>query len=222
VPDTQTETTAPATESQQATESDALTSLPNEPGALEPGTYTTNLFKPAMSLTIDEGWEMFLPEIGRFFSIARGGDVLRLITVSNLARLVAPTWNGDEATLESSLIPVPDDLARWFAAHPRHQTGPIARIRVGDVEGQMIDARTVSGYKIRGCLPDGCVLLLVPQSDFTAFIPVGYTTRHVIVEVDDETIVISILAPHDAFDEFLPEAMRVVSSLRFRLPARGR
>jgi hypothetical protein len=185
--------------------------LPEERQALRPGEYRSEEFKPSLSFRVGEGWSTSPPELSDVLRITRGET--GGLGFSSAQEVYKPTRSGTPVVVEA-----PEDMVGWFQHHPYLHTSTPEPVTVGGVEGEQFDV-------VVGDLPEG--YLGVCGRDCVATLRFSDGTRlgiysdgkvHLIVleDVNGETVVMGFGSPASGFDEFAPEAQKVIDSVEWR------
>jgi hypothetical protein len=191
--------------------------LPEDDKALQPGEYRSEEFEPSLSFRVGDGWTNVPPESSEFLAIQRGvmGGVyfFRVKEVYEPARMGMP--NVEEAPKD------PKGWVAWGRHHPYLRTSEPEQVEVGGVEGERIDV--VVGdlpEDYRGRCGTDCVDIGrvegVPPLKNDIFAPEDAKERVTFLDVEGETVTISITSPAIVFDDFVPEAQKVLDSVEWR------
>lgn len=182
--------------------------LPKVPGPLKPGVYTTSI-KPRLRLKLGRGWRLLNPDTILFGEDPAKGPILSVIEP---ARLVDPRrrFLGEKVPTDA-LIPVPRDLAGWFARHPRMNSRPPERAMLGGRRVQRVDLRVDRGYPFKNC-PGPCVLLFAFGPGQFGFVPEKTAVRIYVIDGPTGPIPLGMLA--SSVDR-LEIAERVLSNASF-------
>ena len=191
--------------------------LPEDDKALQPGGYRSEEFEPSLSFRVGDDWTNVPPESSEFLAIQRGemGGVyfFRVKEVYEPARMGMP--NVEEA---------PKDLKGWVAwgrHHPYLRTSEPEQVEVGGVEGKRIDVVVEDlPEDYRGRCGTNCVDIGrvegVPPLKNDIFAPEDAKERVTFLDVEGKTVTISITSPAILFDDFVPEAQKVLDSVEWR------
>jgi hypothetical protein len=191
--------------------------LPEDPKALRPGTYRSEEFEPSLSFRVGDGWTNVPPESSELLAIQRGvmGGVsfFRLKEVYEPARMGMP--NVEEAPKD------PKGWVAWGRHHPYLRTSEPEQVEVGGVEGERIDVVVRDlPEDYRGRCGTDCVDIGrvegVPPLKNDVFAPEDDKARVTFLDVEGETVTISISSPASEFEEFVPEAQKVLDSVEWR------
>jgi hypothetical protein len=191
--------------------------LPEDDKALQPGEYRSEEFEPSLSFRVGDGWTNVPPESSEFLAIKRGvmGGVyfFRVKEVYEPARMGLPEV--EEAPKD------PKGWVAWGRHHPYLRTSEPEQVEVGGVEGERIDVvvgNLPEDYRGRcgtNCVDIGRVEGVPPLKN-DIFAPEDAKERVTFLDVQGETVTISITSPATEFDEFVPEAQKVVDSVEWR------
>jgi hypothetical protein len=135
---------------------------------------------------------------------------------ANIHEVYKPTRTGAPNVGET-----PEDIVGWFRRHPYLDTTEPEPTTVGGVEGVQFDAIVEDmpgGYR-GACLAitgADCVDIARFGDDQIMILPKIARERHVVLEgVEGETVTMYFGSPKDEFDEFAPEAQKVVDSVKW-------
>src|SRR5919112_576857 len=189
--------------------------LPEEPKALRPGTYRSEEFKPSLSFHVGKGWSSSpLLESSDFLAIARGQTAGLVFT--NVQEVYKPTKTGS-----ANVVDAPKDMVGWLQQHPYLQTSNPEPVTVGGVKGLQFDVGV-------GDLPKGynptcssiidnpnCVDVFRLSTGETIFLAEGEKIRFIVLEdVEGETVTIGFSSLASEFEEFVPEAQKVIDTVK--------
>ena len=190
--------------------------LPEDPKALRPGTYRSEEFKPSLSFHVGKGWSSSPPEASDFLEIARGQTAG--LNFTNVQEVYKPTKTGS-----ANVVDAPKNIDGWLQQHPYLQTPNPEPVTVGGVKGVEFDVGV-------GDLPKGynptcssiigdpnCVDLVRLSTGGSLFVAEGYPVRVIVLEdLEGETVTIGFFSPASEFDEFVPEAQKVIDTVKWR------
>jgi len=191
--------------------------LPEEPKALRPGTYRSEEFKPSLSFHVGKGWSS--PPLGEAsddLGIARGQSAG--LGFVNLQEVYKPTTTGSAIVVDA-----PKNMAGWLQQHPYLQTSKPEPVRVGGVKGLQFDVDV-------GDLPKGynptcsslvgnpnCVDLFRLSTGAPILLVEGDKASAIVLEdIEGETVTIGFVSPVSEFEEFVPEAQKVIDTVKWR------
>jgi hypothetical protein len=188
--------------------------LPESAQDLRPGEYRTDVFKPALSFTVGKGWTLEYPEGPDYVCLLPPGEQT-LFKFVNVDEVYKPSELIDMSS-ETRLPPA--DLVGWFEQHPYLQTDKPEPVTVGGIKGEQIDV--VVGDLPKD-YPEGlcgydCVQLSVLNAGDWA-VEEGNKDRVTVLEdVKGETVIVDFGSPAAKFDEYWPEAEKVVESVKWK------
>jgi len=188
--------------------------LPDSSQDLRPGEYRTEAFKPALSFTVGKGWALECPEGDDNVCLLPPGELTRFKFL-NVTEVYKPSKLID---MSSETTPPPADLAGWFEQHPYLQTDKPQPVTVGGIKGQQIDVVVgdlPKDYPEGLCGGFDCVQL--SQFNFGDWaVEEGSKYRLTILEdVKGQTVIIDFGSLAAKFDEYWPEAEKVVESVKW-------
>src|SRR5215218_2233679 len=181
--------------------------------------YSVDKFDTAFRFEAGKGWQLssqtdnavyieYLPEGASPFRPSRGQisftSPLHVFDPSNLS--------------EPEKAPAPantDEWLSWFQRHPNLETSKPVPVSIGGASGMRIDA-TAENYFRGYCGPQASCLPLYPG----IVIPKSYKDRFIILDVKGETVIIDVSAAsaENKFDEFLPQAQKVLDTIEWEGP----
>jgi len=177
-------------------------------GPLPPGEYMTDEFEPTLSFSVDEDWIISSSE-AKHQLILRNES--RWLTFANVPEVYDPTDPGlDEPS------PAPENMVAWLQRHPYLDTEKPVPVTVQGAKGLAVDT-TVSSVPEN--YPTGCSTPCVPlfrlnRSPF--WLQAGYRNRILLLRVEGKTVAIVLESPAREFDEYLPRAETLLSSVKWR------
>ena len=180
--------------------------------ALHPGEYHSVNFKPALSFKVGKGWSITAFQLSEFIELGyEGGTGVNYLAFANVKEVFKP------GTLE--VVDAPKDLVGWLQHHPYLKTSKPQPVTVGGVKGEQLDVLVEDLPKDYSVDPEcsDCVDIAPLSNDQEAAIFQEVNKRKVIVleDVKGDTVMIWFAAPPDEFDEFAPEAQKVVDSVKW-------
>ena len=188
--------------------------LPEDPKALRPGEYRSEEFKPSLSFRVGKGWSSAPLEASDVLVIAQGET--KVIGFVNAQEVYKPTRTGTP-----NVVDAPEDMVGWFQQHPYLQTDKPEPVTVGGVKGVQFDVVVEDlpeGYSevCPGCGVGSGVAIFRLSSGF----PVAYgeadKSRLIVLEdVKGETVTLGFSSPATEFDEFAPEAQKVIDTVKW-------
>jgi hypothetical protein len=190
--------------------------LPEEPKALRPGTYRSEEFKPSLSFHVGKGWSSSpLGEASDILEITRGQTTG--VNFSNAQEVYKPTKTGS-----ANVVDAPKDMVGWLQQHPYLQTSKPEPVTVGGVKGLQFDVvlgdlpQTYSGTCTTIVGQPNCVDLVRLSTGGSLFAAEGYPVRVIVLEdLEGETVTIGFFSPASEFEEFVPEAQKVIDTVKW-------
>jgi len=187
-----------------------------EPGqTLRPGEYRPEEFEPPLSFRVGKGWSAFQQEASVDFAISTQGET-RWIGVTNVEEVYKPTAKGT-STVESNAVKAPKDLVGWFQDHPYLETDKPESVTVGGVKGEQFDmlVEVPEGY-FGECGSDCMDIYRLGNGEPLAQED-GDKVRIIVLEdVKGDMVSFDIgVSEASEFDEFMPEAQKVVDSVKW-------
>jgi hypothetical protein len=178
---------------------------------LKPGKYTTPRFRPKTTFKVGDGWATTSPELPDYFDIARS-NAFRGIAFERIGTVAVPK---DPTSLTRTSAP--KDLAGWIRRHPRLRAGRPGKATVAGLPATRIDAevRSVPKTKFPSSCGRPCVALFIPSDRRPVTYERGDMLRFLFLTAGHQRITITIAAPSDQFGSFLPQAQKVLSTVKF-------
>jgi hypothetical protein len=185
--------------------------LPEEQQELRPGVYRSEEFEPSLSFRVGKGWTNFPPEASDVLDIVQGET--KGIGFVNPQEVYKPTKTGTPNVVEA-----PEDMVGWFQQHPYLQTDKPEPVTVGGVKGVQFDVVVEDlpedYYSV--CGPE-CLGLFRLSTGFPVSLVEGDKVRLIVLEeVKGETVTLGFVSPATEFDEFAPEAQKVIDTVEWR------
>src|SRR5215210_2826450 len=190
--------------------------LPEDPQALRPDEYRSEEFKPSLSFRVGEGWTNPPLEASDNLSLKweeTGGEATGALSFANVQEVYKPTKTGTPNVVEA-----PEDMVGWFQHHPYLQTDKPEPVTVGGVKGVQFDVvvedlpEDYSGV----CGPDCVDLFRLSTGIPVSQVEADKVRLTVLEDVKGETVIIGIVSRATEFDEFAPEAQKVLDSVKWR------
>jgi hypothetical protein len=181
--------------------------LSEDEKALHPGEYHSVKFKPSLSFRVDNGWANTQPQLPDFIEVGQPGETWA-IRFANVKEVFKP---GTRKVVEA-----PKDLVGWFQHHPKLKTDEPEPITVGGVKGVQIDVLVEDlPQDVYGKCGVECVDI-APLSGGEQSVYFKEVNKRRVIILEDfkgETVTIDFSTPLVLFDEFAPEAQKVVDSV---------
>jgi hypothetical protein len=184
-----------------------LRSLPEYEKALRPGEYRTEEFKPSLSFTVGKSWANNAQELPDFIELERQGEP-GYLRFANIKEVYKPGTQ--------TLVETPKDLVGWLQHHPYLKTDEPEPTLVGGVKGEQIDVLVEDlPQDFLGRCGVECVDIAPLSGGEQSVYFKEANKRRVIVfeDVQGETVTIDFSTPVVLFDEFAPEAQKVVDTV---------
>jgi hypothetical protein len=177
--------------------------LPENNVTLRPGEYRSEEFKPSLSFRVGKGWKNVGPQLPDKLSISiGGGGGDPLLIFRNLQKVFKPGTD--------TAVKAPKDMVGWFQHHPYLKTTKPEPVRVGGVKGQQFD------WVVAEDSPYGTVNTFKYSDGFDVSARKGFKYRAIVLEdVKGETVTIGVGSLASEFDEFLPEAQKVLDTVKW-------
>jgi hypothetical protein len=107
-----------------------------------------------------------------------------------------------------------DSIVVWFQEHPRLRVSEPTLVTVGGADGVTFDAEATQPYQNAACGPSECVLLwMTPNSVFV--LSQEDALRLMVLDVDGETVIVTVEATRENFDEFAADAEQMLATVSF-------
>jgi hypothetical protein len=193
----------------KAKEGVKLRSLPEYEKALRPGEYRTEEFKPSFSITVGKSWANNAQELPDFIELERQGEP-GYLRFANIKEVYKP---GTQNVVET-----PKDLVGWLQHHPYLKTDELKPTLVGGVKGQQIDVlvKDLPQDFLGRCGVECVDIAPLSGGEQSVYFKEANKRRVIVFEdVQGETVTIDFSTPVVLFDEFAPEAQKVVDSVRW-------
>ena len=188
--------------------------LPEDEKALRPGEYRSEEFKPSLSFRVGKGWSSAPLEASDVLVIAQGET--KVIGFVNAQEVYKPTKTGTP-----NVVDAPEDMVGWFQQHPYLQTDKPEPVTVGGVKGVQFDVVVEDLPEDYSGMCPGCgVGSGVGIFRLSTGFPVAYgeadKSRLIVLEdVKGETVTLGFSSPATEFDEFAPEAQKVIDTVKW-------
>ena len=193
--------------------------LPEDDKALQPGEYRSEEFEPSLSFRVGDGWTNVPPESSEVLSIQRGGAMMGQVNFFRLEEVYEPARKGMPNVEEAPKGP--KGWVAWGRHHPYLQTSEPEQVEVGGVKGLQVDVvvgdlpKDYQGRCGTDCVDIGRVEGVPPLTN-DVFVPGDSKGRVTFLDVEGETLTISINSPAMVFEDFVPEAQKVLDSVEWR------
>jgi hypothetical protein len=189
--------------------------LPEDEKALSPGEYHSVKFKPSLSFRLGKGLTSAPPLLPDYIEIdGPDGGPSRWIRFSNVKEVYKPGTLGSS----SEVVKAPKDLVGWFQDHPYLKTSKPQPVTVGGVKGMLFDVVVKNLPKdYYGMCGSDCVDIYSLSGGEKILAYLEPKKRKVIVleDVKGSTVAIDFGSSASDFHDFLPEAQKVVKSVKW-------
>jgi hypothetical protein len=185
--------------------------LPEDQQELRPGVYRSEEFKPSFSFRVGKGWSSTPLERSDGLFIVHGET--KVMSFVNTQEVYKPTKTGT-----GNVVDAPEHMVGWFQQHPYLQTDKPEPVTVGGVKGKQFDevVEVPEDYREVVCGSD-CVDLFLLSTGFTVSQDETDKVRLIVLDdVKGETVTIGLVSPATEFDEFAPEAQKVIDTVEWR------
>jgi hypothetical protein len=181
--------------------------LPENNVTLRPGEYRSVAFEPSFSFKVGKGWEHVAPELPDKLAISpggQGGDPLLIFR--NLREVYKPA----KSMATPTVMKAPEDMVGWFQHHPHLKIEKPEPVTVGGVKGEQFD------WVVAEDAPYAEVDTFRYSDGSDAAAAKGFEARAIVLEnVKGETVTIGIASKAGEFDEFAPEAQKVLETVKW-------
>jgi len=117
---------------------------------------------------------------------------------------------------KSNVVEAPDDLVGWFQHHPYLNASKPQPVTVGGLKGEQFDVVVEVPEGYYGACGSDCIDIYMLSGGDTLGSEDGNKTRMIVLEdIKGETVTLDIGTFALAFDDFMPEAKKVVDSVRW-------
>jgi hypothetical protein len=175
------------------------------------------VFKPALSFTVGKGWALECCHEGPDYVSLHPPGEQTLFKFVNVAEVYKPSELID---MSGETTPPPADLVGWFEQHPYLQTDKPQQVTVGGIKGEQFDVvigDLPKDYPEGLCAPSDCVQLTVGSVGEDWAVEEGNKDRVTVLEdVKGQEVIIDFGSPATEFDEYWPEAEKVVKSVKWK------
>jgi len=183
--------------------------LPEDPKALRPGEYHSTEFEPSFSFRVGKGWRTsseFL-QISNKLAIVRGEEDPPPTLIFRAPQEVFKYAKNDTTP---EVVEAPKDMVGWFQHHPYLKTEKPGSATVGGVKGVRLD------YTVSEDAPYDDISLFRYADGSDGGAGKGFKYRAIVLEdVEGKTVTIGIGNPTIGFDDLLPEAQKVLDTVKW-------
>jgi hypothetical protein len=184
--------------------------LPEDQQQLRPGVYRSEEFEPSLSFRVGVGWSTAPPEASDALFIVHGET--KDIGFVNAQEVYKPTRTGT-----GNVVDAPEDMVGWFQQHPHLKTSKPEPVTVGGVKGVQFDVVVEVPEDYSGVCGSDCVGLFRLSTGIRVSLWEGDKVRLIVLDdVKGETVTLGFGSPATEFDEFAPEAQKVIDTVEWR------
>jgi hypothetical protein len=193
--------------------------LPEEAKPLQPGEYRTEEFEPSFSFRVGKGWKNDPPEAFDVLLLGKEPGGFGAVTVQ---RVYEPSKSGMPIVVNT-----PKDLVGWLEHHPYLKTSDPEPVSVGGAKSLQLDVAVAkdlpenyhSGVCSSIAEPEECVDLFRVSTPQVSPVFVSESSKtHLIVtknELSGLTVAMGYASRSTNFEEFAPEAQKVIDSVEW-------
>jgi hypothetical protein len=184
--------------------------LPAEEGQpLRPGEYRSGEYKPTFSFEVGKGWSTveLIPPDG--FAIGRQGETRWMGFTMFIEEVFKPGTQ--------KVVKAPEDMVGWFEHHPYLKTSKPESVTLGGVKGKQIDVALEVPEDYYGqCGSGDCMdMWMLSTGEALWFVEEDKTRLIILEDVKGNTVVIDIGTSASEFDEYVPEAEKVLDTVKW-------
>jgi hypothetical protein len=183
--------------------------LPEDPKALRPGEYRSTEFKPSFSFRVGKGWRTSseFPQVSDKLAITRGEEEP---PPTLIFRNLQEVFKYDKTGTTLEVVKAPEDMVGWFQHHPDLETEKPEPVTVGGVKGLQLD------YIVSEDATYDEITLFRYTDGSDGSAGKGFKYRAIILEdVEGKTVTIGIGSLAIEFDDLLPEAQKVLDTVKW-------
>ena len=167
-------------------------------------------FKPALSFKVGKDWSITENQLSDYIELGQQEGDIGTLQFANVKEVYKTgTTNVEEA---------PKDLVGWLQHHPYLKTSKPQPVTLGGVKGEQMEVlvdhlpKNPNGYCGSDCLD----ISTLSDTGIGGYFKEVYKRKVIVLEdVKGDTVVIWYAGPPDTFDEFAPEAQKVVDSVKW-------
>lgn len=211
-------------------------SFDNDAKSIPAGKYTSDEFRPAMSLRLGKSWHNGPTPDTSYGTFLETSDNLTLSTFSEsgpsfLEFLVVPKVYRIISSYEAEEEPAPEDMVSWLQNNPNLDAQKPDPVRIGAMHGMQFNAVAShvpqeylsGGYHACGCTggePSLPLFQIMPgyREHTTYDLYKDEKVRFIVLDdVEGKTVTISVQAPETHFDEFWnKKAQEVLKTIEWK------
>ena len=184
--------------------------LPEDPKALRPGEYRSTEFKPSFSFRVGKGWRTSSEFVQVSDKLAITGGEEEDPSPTLIFRDLQEVYKPSTAASTQNVVDAPKDMVGWFQHHPYLKTEKPEPVTVGGVKGVRFD------YVVAEDAPYEEIPLFSYSDGSAGNAGKGFKYQAIILEdVEGKTVTIGIGSPASEFDDLLPEAQKVLDTVKW-------
>jgi hypothetical protein len=188
--------------------------LPEDEKVLRPGVYRSEEFEPSLTFRVGKGWKNAPLEASDTLAIRRAHENggLGFADVSEVYNYKITKTN------PRYVVEAPENVVGWLQHHPYLQTDKPEYVTVGGVKGKQLDLVVENVPEDNpGLCGSDCVDLVELSTGTQLWIGEGCKLRLIIFEdMKGETVTMSYASRVTDFDDFAPEAQKVINTVKWR------
>lgn len=182
-------------------------------GPLDAGTYTTQVFSPAITYTVPDGWTNGEDLLGNFL-LQLEGDSRYLGIYRNVAAPFECEEKPDPGVDQSI-----EALSSWLTGHPGLETTEPTRVSVGGLDGVYLDISLAPSWTTTCPFSAGqpVVPFIIggdPSSLHHVILP-GFEERLYLLAYEGGNVAIEVGPEGGSLEEYLEEVAPIIESLQF-------
>ena len=183
--------------------------LPQYEHPLRSGEYHSVKFKPPLSFKVSQPWANIAEQLSDWIQLGYENDTGN-ISFANVEEVFKPGT--------TNVVEAPKDLVGWLQHHPYLKTSKPQPVTLGGVKGEQLEVLVDHLPKdyYGNCGTDCLDIFNQSGGEQIGYFGEDRGRRVFVLEdVKGDTVVIWYAAPLDVFDEFAPEAQKVVDSVKW-------
>jgi len=183
--------------------------LPQYEHPLRSGEYHSVKFKPPLSFKVSQPWANIAEQLSDWIQLGYENDTGN-ISFANVEEVFKPGT--------TNVVEAPKDLVGWLQHHPYLKTSKPQPVTLGGVKGEQLEVLVDHLPKdyYGNCGTDCLDIFNQSGGEQIGYFGEDRGRRVFVLEdVKGDTVVIWYAAPRDVFDEFAPEAQKVVDSVKW-------
>ena len=187
-------------------------SLPLYEHPLRSGEYHSVKFKPSLSFKVSQPWSNTEEQLSDWIELGYEGGDTGVISFATAKEVFKPGTT-------NNVVDAPKDLLGWLQHHPYLKTSKPQPVTLGGLKGEQLEVvvdRLPKDYS-GNCGTDCLDIFYQSGGEQIGYFNAINRERRVFVfeNVKGETVVIWFASEADKFDEFAPEAQKVVDSVKW-------